>query len=339
MSEPPQTFIIAEAGVNHNGSLELALKLVTTAKEAGADAVKFQTFGADRLVTRRAAKAAYQKSALPGDDSQFAMLKALELGEEDFRRISRHCRRLGIEFLSSPFDTQAVDLLDRLGLLVFKIPSGEITNLPLLRHVGGMKKEVILSTGASWLGEVETAVRTLQDAGATRLTLLHCVTEYPAPPGQVNLRAMDTLRTTFGLPVGYSDHTSGVEIPIAAVARGASVIEKHFTLDTNMHGPDHSASLDPDDFARMVSAIRTVETALGDGLKRPAACETENRDIVRKSVVAARDLPAGTRLTSDDLALKRPGGGLSPAALEGILGRTTRRNVAAEELLDWSLLE
>ncbi len=339
MSEPPRTFIIAEAGVNHNGSLELALELVTAAKAAGADAVKFQTFSADRLVTRRAAKADYQKSALPGDDSQFAMLKALELGEEDFRRISQYCQQAGIEFLSSPFDTQAADMLAGLGLRVFKIPSGEITNLPLLRHVGGMKKEVILSTGASWLGEVETAVRTLQDAGATRLTLLHCVTEYPAPPGQVNLRAMDTLRTTFGLPVGYSDHTSGVEIPIAAVARGASVIEKHFTLDTNMHGPDHSASLDPDDFARMVSAIRTVETALGDGLKRPAACETENRDIVRKSVVAARDLPAGTRLAPDDLALKRPGGGLSPAALEGILGRTTRRNVAAEELLDWSLLE
>ncbi len=339
MSEPPRTLIIAEAGVNHNGSFELALELVTAASAAGADAVKFQTFSADRLVTPFAAKADYQKSALPGDESQYAMLKALELGEEDFRRINRHCLESGIEFLSSPFDTRAADLLNRLGLSAFKIPSGEITNLPLLRHIGGLKKEVILSTGASWLGEVETAVRTLQAAGATRLTLLHCVTEYPAPAGQVNLRAMDTLRAAFGLPVGYSDHTTGIEMPIAAVARGASVIEKHFTLDTNMAGPDHSASLNPGDFARMVRAIRTVEAALGDGLKCPAACEVANRDIVRKSIVAARDLPAGTRLTPGDLALKRPGGGLSPAALEDVVGRTTRRNVAAEELFDWSLLE
>lgn len=329
------TFVIAEAGVNHNGSLALALELVTAAKACGADAVKFQTFSADRLVTRTAAKAPYQRSAVPGDDTQHAMLESLELGIDDFRRIRRHCLDAGIEFLSSPFDEGAADLLGALGVRAFKIPSGEITNLPFLRHVGARGKAVILSTGMAWLGEVETAVRTLQAAGATDLTLLHCVSEYPAPYEQVNLRAMRTLAEAFGLPVGYSDHTPGSEIAVAAVALGACVIEKHFTLDTGMPGPDHRASLDPRAFEEMVTSIRRVERAIGDGRKRPAPCEVANRPIVRKSIVAARDLPAGTRLAAPDLAAKRPGTGIAPSAWDEVVGRHLTRDVRTDERIDW----
>lgn len=329
------TFIIAEAGVNHNGSVELAFELVAAAKACGADAVKFQTFSADRLVTRTASKAAYQKSAVPGEDSQYAMLKSLELGADDFRRIIACCEQHGIEFLSSPFDEPAADLLAGLGMRVFKVPSGEITNLPFLRHIAAKGREVILSTGMSSLGEVETAVTMLQGAGATALTLLHCVTEYPAPCDQINLAAMHTLATAFRLPVGYSDHTAGIEIPIAAVALGATVIEKHFTLDTGMDGPDHNASLDPTDFTRMVGAIRNVERAIGDGRKQPAACEIPNIDVVRKSVVAARDIRIGELIGQADLTLKRPGSGLPPSALERVIGRTARRDIARDDLIDW----
>jgi N,N'-diacetyllegionaminate synthase len=232
MARAPGAFVIAEVGVNHNGSLDLALQSVSAAKACGADAVKFQTFTADRLVTQAAAKAGYQQAATPGDDTQHAMLRSLELDLDDFRRIRDHCHATGIEFLSSPFDELAADMLVELGVRLIKIPSGEITNLPFLRHVGSLGKGIILSTGMSWLSEVETAVRTLQDVGADELTLLHCVSEYPAPADQVNLRAMQTMAMAFGLPVGYSDHTLGIEIPLAAVALGARVIEKHFTLDT-----------------------------------------------------------------------------------------------------------
>jgi N,N'-diacetyllegionaminate synthase len=331
----PNTFVIAEAGVNHNGSLVRALELVSAAKACGADAVKFQTFSADRLVTRSARKAAYQRAALPGDDSQHAMLRSLELGLDDFRRIRDHAAEVGIGFLSSPFDAEAIDALDALGVGTFKVPSGEITNLPYLRHLGSKGKPVILSTGMSWLVEVETAVRTLQEAGAGDLTLLHCVSEYPAPVEQINLRAMRTLADAFGLPVGYSDHTTGSEIALAAVALGASVIEKHFTLDTTLPGPDHRASLDPPSFAAMVAAIRNVERALGDGRKRPADCEVANLTVVRKSIVAARDLAAGTLLEAADLAAKRPASGIPPTAWDDVLGRILTRDVEADEALRW----
>ena len=331
MSPADATFVIAEAGVNHDGSLGTALELVAAAKVAGADAVKFQAFRSDRLVTRTATKAGYQRTAVPGDAAQYAMLKALELDVEDFRRIHDRCREADIEFLASPFDEEAADMLADLGLRTFKIPSGEITNLPLLRHVGAMGKQVIVSTGMSWLAEVETAVRTLHESGAPPPTLLHCVTEYPAPTDQINLRAMRTLAEAFGLPVGYSDHTAGIHVPVAAVALGARVIEKHFTLDPARPGPDHAASLDPEAFARMVDAIRSVEQALGDGRKRPAPCELGNVEIVRKSIVAARDVPAGTRLAATDLALKRPGSGLPPAAWDEVVGRTVARDLAADD--------
>ena len=330
-----RTFVIAEAGVNHDGSLATALGLVEAAKACGADAVKFQTFSADRLVTRSAVKAAYQRAATPGDDTQHGLLASLELGHEDFRRIQRHCLEVGIEFLSSPFDPRAVDQLDELGVRAFKIPSGEIDNVPFLRHVAAKGKEVILSTGMAWLGEVEAAVRILQEAGVPRLTLLHCVSEYPAPYEQVNLRAMATMAQAFGLPVGYSDHTPGIEIAVAAVALGACVIEKHFTLDTTLPGPDHRASLDPRAFAELVTAIRRVEEALGDGRKRPAPCELDNRAHVRKSIVAATDLTAGTRLAAADLAAKRPGAGIAPSAWDRVVGRILTRDVRADEAIDW----
>lgn len=329
------TFIIAEAGVNHNGSLDIALELVAAAKACGADAVKFQTFSADRLVTRSASKAAYQKTTVPNGDSQYEMLKQLELGPDAFEQIRACCEKHGIEFMSSPFDEEAADMLDALGMRIFKIPSGEITNLPLLRHIAAKQREIILSTGMCWIGEVETAVRTLRDAGARQVTLLHCVTEYPAPFDQINLAAMHTLATAFGLPVGYSDHTAGIEIPIAAVALGATVIEKHFTLDTNMSGPDHRASLDPTDFKRMVDAIRNVEKAIGDGHKRPAACELANIEIVRKSVVAARDIPAGKTIARDDVLIKRPGTGIPPADLDSVVGRVARQNIAVDSVIRW----
>ena len=336
MGAQPSTFVIAEAGVNHNGSLELALELVSAAKACGADAVKFQTFEARSLVTRSAAKAAYQLAASDAtDDSQYAMLAPLELDRTAWRRIHAHCRDVGIEFLSSPFDERSVDVLDELGVRAFKVPSGEITNLPYLVHLGAKGKPVLLSTGMAWLGEVEAAVRTLQDAGVRELTLLHCVTEYPAPPEQINLRAMATLAAAFGLPVGYSDHTAGIEIAVAAVALGAAVIEKHFTLDTNLPGPDHRASLDPAAFTAMVSAIRSVELALGDGRKRPAACELPNLVVVRKSLVATRELRAGERLERGDVAVKRPGSGIVPGELERVLGRRAARDIAADQVIGW----
>lgn len=330
-----RTFVIAEAGVNHNGSLGLALELASAAKECGADAVKFQSFSADKLVTRTASKAAYQKAALPDDDSQYHMLKSLELAFSDFACIRDHCLRIGIEFLCSPFDEEAVMMLDQLDIRILKIPSGEITNAPFLRRVGSRKRPVILSTGMSWLGEVEAAVTTLRDAGAGDITLLHCVTQYPAPPEQINLRAMATLSAAFGLPVGYSDHTAGIEMSIAAVALGACVIEKHFTLDCSMSGPDHKASLEPTDFKRMTGWIRNIEEALGDGIKRPADCEVANIPVARRSIVAARDLEAGTTLVGSDLAIKRPGTGIPPGQFDLLPGRRTRRPVQHDDPINW----
>lgn len=331
-------FIIAEAGVNHNGSVELALELVNTAKAAGADAVKFQTFRADRLATPVAHKAAYQERTTAITQSQFEMLRRLELDEPAHRCLIDRCRQVGIQFLSSPFDEQSADMLAAMDVPAFKVPSGEITNLPFLRHLARKARPIILSTGMSTLGEVQDAVRLLQAENVADLKLLHCVTEYPAPYAEVNLRAMRTLRSAFRLPVGYSDHTEGIEISIAAVALGAEVIEKHLTLDRTSPGPDHAASTEPDEFQEMVTAIRHVEQALGNGVKSPAPCELSNISVARKSIVASRALSPGHRLDSDDLEVKRPGTGLAPKFLPELIGRTLRKGLTKDELISWDHL-
>lgn len=332
------TFVIAEAGVNHNGSIESALQLVDAAKASGADAVKFQTFRADLLATRSAHKAAYQERTTAHAESQFEMLRRLELDAAAHQQLINHCRQIGIQFLSSPFDAQSADLLDTMNVPLFKVPSGEITNLPFLELLARKHRPLILSTGMSTLGEVEEAVHVLQAAGAKQLTLLHCVTEYPAPYAEVNLRAMQTLKSAFGLPVGYSDHTPGIEIAVAAVALGAEVIEKHFTLDRSLPGPDHAASLEPVELQQMVAAIRHVEVALGTGIKSPAPCELPNMAVARKSVVAARALPAGHQLETGDLGIKRPGSGLAPKLLPALIGRTLRASLAKDEIISWNHL-
>lgn len=333
-----RTFVIAEAGVNHNGSVEMAIGLVGSAKAAGADAVKFQDFRADRLVTRSATKAAYQEATVPGGEGQYAMLQELELTPDDFKVIREHCLSTDIEFMASPFDERAADRLVSLGMRIIKIGSGEITNLPFLAHIASLRRPIILSTGMSWLGEVETALRTLRRAGADDITLLHCVTEYPAPAAQINLRAMHTLAESFGLPVGYSDHTAGTEIAVAATALGATVIEKHLTLDRSLPGPDHKASLGPKEFAHMVAAIRNVEQALGTGRKEPAPCEIPNILVARKSLVTARDLKAGQRIQPDDVVVKRPGSGILPSDLQLVVGRLVAEDIAADQVIQWSNL-
>lgn len=334
----PRVFIIAEAGVNHNGSLDLAFQLIDAAKASGADAVKFQTFRAARLATASAHKAPYQQRTTAISESQFDMLQRLELNGAAHQHLVDYCRQLGIQFLSSPFDTESADLLASMNVPLYKIPSGEITNLPFLQHLAHKGKPLILSTGMSTLGEVEEAVWVVQAAGCTELTLLHCVTEYPAPYAEVNLRAMQTLKAAFGLPVGYSDHTPGIDISIAAVALGAEVIEKHFTLHRSLPGPDHAASLEPVELQQMVAGIRHVEAALGTGIKVPAPCELPNLHVARKSVVAARSLPTGHKLATGDLDIKRPGNGLAPKILPALLGRTLRVSVAKDEIISWDHL-
>lgn len=331
-------FIIAEAGVNHNGSFEMALQLVEKAKASGADAVKFQTFRADLLATRSAHKAAYQERTTSVTESQFDMLQRLELDAVAHERLIDHCREIGIQFLSSPFDEQSADLLAALDVPIFKVPSGEITNLPFLKHVAEKRRPLILSTGMSTLGEVEEAVRVVQGVENSQITLLQCVTEYPAPYAEINLRAMNTLKSAFGLPVGYSDHTQGIEIATAAVALGAEVIEKHFTLDRSLPGPDHAASLEPNELQQMVTAIRHVEMALGNGIKMPARCELPNLPVARKSVVAARSLSVGHQLRVADLSIKRPGVGLAPKLLPTLIGRTLRLSLAKDEVITWEHL-
>ncbi|MBA3935956.1 MAG: N-acetylneuraminate synthase [Planctomycetes bacterium] len=355
----PQAYIIAEAGVNHNGSVELALRLVDLAAAAGADAVKFQTFKADRLVTPAAPKARYQKLLTDASETQHAMLRKLELDEDTHRILIGRCAECGIQFMSTPFDTGSLDLLaTRLGLSRIKLPSGEITNAPLLIAAARTGKPLILSTGMSTLGEVEAALAVLAygliqadeppgteafqraylgGAGRAALqravTLLHCTTEYPTPFDQVNLLAMDTLRAAFGLPVGLSDHTPGIAVPIAAVARGAVVIEKHFTTDRGLPGPDHKASLEPAELTAMVQAIRQVEAALGSAVKAPALCEIGNRAIARQSLVAARDIVAGEMFTLENLTTRRPGGGVAPMRMWEWLDRPAARAFAANELI------
>lgn len=331
-------YIIAEAGVNHNGSLEMARQLVDIAVQAGADAVKFQTFKAERLVTPDAPKADYQVRTTGSAESQFDMIRRLELSPEIHRELMAYCHRKNILFMSSPFDEESADLLADMGVAVFKVPSGEITNLPLLTHVALKGKPMIVSTGMAYLSEVEAAVRTIEAAGNREFVLLHCVSNYPADPADVNLRAMRTLSAAFGVPVGYSDHTQGIEVPLAAAVLGACIIEKHLTLDHGLSGPDHRASLEPDEFTAMVRGIRTVEVALGHGRKEPAASEANTVSVARKSLVAAQDIQAGTMLTEELIAIKRPGTGLPPTMLASILGRSVRLDVRAGTVLTLEML-
>ena len=330
-------FIIAEAGVNHNGNEAIAHKLVDAAAEAGADAVKFQTFRASELVSASAPKALYQQRTTDVAESQLSMIRRLELNETAHRSLMEHCSQRGIRFLSSPFDLHSIDFLHSLGLETFKIPSGEITNIPYLRRIGNCGVPVILSTGMSVLGEIEKALEVLEHVGTPRerITLLHCTTEYPAPVGEINLRAMETLLRAFpGIAgVGYSDHTQGIHIPVAAAAMGACVIDKHFSLDRNMEGPDHKASLEPDELASMVRAIRDVERARGDGIKRPTDSELSNIRVARKSLVAARPIQKGEVFSEENLTVKRPGTGVSPLLWDDYIGRTALRDYQTDELI------
>lgn len=331
-----KTLVIAEAGVNHNGDVERALEMVRVAACAGADMVKFQTFMANKLATSSAPKAAYQRAATNTDETQKSMIARLELSRAEHERLIEECRAAGIAFFSTGFDAESIDMLVELGLDRLKVPSGEITNLPLLRHFGSKQLPVILSTGMSRLGEIEAAVDALVSSGADRgkLTVLHCNTEYPTPVKDVNLRAMVTLGNALGLHYGYSDHTAGIEVSLAAVALGASIIEKHFTLDRNLPGPDHQASLEPDELQQMVCAIRNIEHALsGDGVKRPSESERKNIAIARRSLVAARDIAAGETFTEENIVAKRPGTGISPMCWDDVMGRSAKRAFAADELI------
>ncbi len=330
------TLIIAEAGVNHNGQLAMARQLIDVAADAGADLVKFQTFSADRLATRLARKSAYQTRDGEAGESQYDMLRRLELSEETHRELVAHCRQRGVGFFSTGFDTQCVDMLDKLGLDRFKIPSGEITNLPYLRHVGAYGKDVILSTGMATLGEIDAALTALEDAGTPRgrITVLHCTTDYPAAMADVNLRAMQTIRDSFGVETGYSDHTAGIEVAVAAVALGAVVIEKHFTLDRNLPGPDHKASLEPSELKAMIAAIRNIEAALGDGVKRVSAAEALNKTVARKCLVAATAIKAGQQFSETNVTAKRPATGLSPMRWDEVIGRTAGRDYAPDDPIE-----
>ena len=331
-----KVLIIAEAGVNHNGDMQLAKQLIEAAAESGADVVKFQTFQADQLATTKAAKASYQQQTTDKAENQQAMLKRLELSFDQHQQLISHCHNSFIEFLSTAFDDPSIDLLNTLNLKRLKIPSGEITNLPYLRRMGGIGKPLILSTGMANLGEIEAALAVLETAGTDRaqITVLHCTTEYPAPMAEVNLRAMQTIGQAFGVAVGYSDHTADIEVPTAAVALGATVIEKHITLDQNLPGPDHKASLEPKEFAAMVNAIRNIEQALGDGIKRPTASEAANLQVVRKSLVASRAISIGELFSVANITAKRPGTGISPMRWDELIGRPSPRAFAPDELIE-----
>ncbi len=328
-------FIIAEAGVNHNGSVETAKKLIEVAAVAGADAVKFQTFKAEKLVSKYAPKAEYQKEATGENESQLEMIGKLELDLNAHKELLNHSIKNKITFLSTPFDLESIELLKNLGLDIFKIPSGEITNLPYLRRIGGIKKRVILSTGMAELGEIENALKILVASGTPKknITVLHCNTEYPTLYKDVNLLAMHTIRKKFNINVGYSDHTNGIEVPIAAVALGAYVIEKHFTLDRNMGGPDHRSSIEPDELNQMVASIRNIEKALGNGIKKPSASELKNMEIARKSITASRDIKAGEGFCEENITAKRPGTGISPMEWDNVIGREAGRNFRKDELI------
>ncbi len=322
MKKIKRIFIIAEAGVNHNGSVEIAKKMVDAAKKAGADAVKFQSFKAEKMICQ--------------NDAQFNMIKRLELGVNAHKELMRHCSRKKIMFLSSPFDMESVELLAALGLKIFKIPSGEITNIALLKKIGKLGKRIILSTGMADINEIGYALEVLRKSGTPkeRITVLHCSTEYPAPFKDVNLRAMLTIRNAFKVKVGYSDHTLGIEVPIAAVALGASVIEKHFTMDRNMEGPDHKASLEPHELKAMICAIRNVEKSIGDGIKRPSPVEVKNRRTVRKSIVASRRIRKGKQFSGKNITVKRPASGISPAAWDEVIAKPAKRDFKKDEMIE-----
>lgn len=331
----PTTTIIAEAGVNHNGSITLAKKLIDVATDSGADFVKFQTFNAEAMVTRTAYKANYQKVLNETDIYQFNMLKRLELNRVEHEELIKHCSKKGIHFLSTAFDHESIELLAELNIPFFKIPSGEITNLPYLRHIGSMGKPVLMSTGMATLVEIREALNVILEAGIEKdqITILHCNTEYPTPIEDVNLKAILTIRDELDVAVGYSDHTLGIEIPVTAVALGATVIEKHFTLDRTMSGPDHASSLEPDELKAMVDAIRNIEKAMGDGVKRPRRSEMKNITIVRKSIVAKKFIKKGEIYTENNLTLKRPGLGISPMKWDEVLGKKSKKNFNPDDLI------
>jgi N,N'-diacetyllegionaminate synthase len=326
-------FIIAEAGVNHNGNIELAKKMVDTVVDIGADAIKFQTFHSNSIVINSAKKANYQQETTGKIESQLDMLKKLELNEDQYIDLYNYCKKKNILFLSTAFDFESIDFLESLNIFIYKIPSGEINNLPHLIKIAKTGKSVILSTGMSTLGEVKIAVGILKQNGAGEITVLHCNTEYPTPYEDVNLNAMLTMQKELGLKVGYSDHTPGIEVPIAAVAMGASVIEKHFTLDKNMEGPDHKASLEPPEFAAMVKAIRNIEKALGTGEKTPSPSEIKNMSVARKSIVARRAIKKGESFTENNITVKRPGNGISPMKWFGVLGTAATKDFMEDELI------
>lgn len=331
-----KTLIIAEAGVNHNGDLSLAKELIKVAAESGADYVKFQSFITDKNISRKAPKAEYQKGATDPEESQYDMVRKLELSKTDHLVLVEECKFQGVGFLSTAFDDESFNLLIHLGLDFVKIPSGEITNLCFIRYLTRLGKPVLLSTGMANLGEIEAAIDVIEQAGTPRelITLLHCTTEYPTPMDEVNLSAMANMGKAFGVAIGYSDHTQGIEVSIAAVALGASVIEKHFTLDRSLPGPDHRASLEPEELKAMVSGIRNIERAMGDGIKRPGPSELKNKPIARKSLVAAQPIKVGETFTAENLVAKRPGTGVSPMRWDEVTGRKALRNFDEDELIE-----
>ena len=330
-----KVFIIAEAGVNHNGSVDLAKQLIDVAVDSGADAVKFQTFKAENLVSKNAQKADYQKQTTDESESQFEMIKRLELDVATHKKLIKYCNEKGIMFLSTPFDSDSINLLNELNLKIFKIPSGEITNLPYLRHIGSLVKQVILSTGMSTLQEVDDALTILVDAGTKKenITVLHANTMYPTPMEDVNLNAMQTMRQEFNVAVGYSDHTLGIEVDIAAVTMGASIIEKHFTLDKTMDGPDHEASLEPEKLKEMVTSIRNIEKALGSSEKKPSPSESSNIKVVRKSIIANQNIKKGDLLTDKNITVKRPGNGISPMKWDSVIGSVAIKDYKIDDLI------
>lgn len=328
-------YIIAEAGVNHNGDIELAKQMIEVAAKSRVDAVKFQSFKSENLVTKSATKAEYQKKSTDTQESQFQMLKKLELDIKAHQILIKHCKKFNIEFLSSPFDLESIDLLNELGLSIFKIPSGEINNVPYLRKIAKLNKQVILSTGMSNLSDIELAIDLLISNGTERnnISVLHCNTEYPTPYEDVNLRAMQTIGDAFKVKVGYSDHTIGINIPIAAVALGATIIEKHFTLDKSMEGPDHKASLDPTELQAMVVAIRNIESAMGSGIKQPSKSEIKNKNIARKSIVALNKISKGDIFNVNNITIKRPGNGINPTMWDDVIGKEAKKNFDPDELI------
>lgn len=331
-------FVIAEAGVNHNGSLEMALKMVDAAARVGADAVKFQTFKAEQVISSCAPKARYQVETTGSDETQLEMAKKLELSYADFEQVKAHCDLRGIMFLSTAFDEESADFLEALDVPAFKIASGEIIHLSFLEHVASKGKPLLVSTGMCSLGDVDEAVRVIRQLGNERFVLLHCVSSYPTEASSVNLRAMETMRTAFQAPVGYSDHTAGIAVPLAAAALGACVIEKHFTLDRSLPGPDHRASADEGEFTALVTAIRAVESCLGHGRKEPAPCEADTARVARRSLVAAQTIARGTVLSREHIAIKRPGTGIAPRLLSAVLGRKAAADIEADALITWEML-